>query len=75
MRPNTLIVAMFTACLALPGPARAQATPPQPSAEAPAQPNNYGDDKTWLCRPGRPSHSLSETVEVGPLGLGVTHRG
>ena len=53
MRPPTLIVAFFAAWFALPAIARAQAIPPQPAADAPAQPNNYADDKTWLCRPGR----------------------
>jgi pimeloyl-ACP methyl ester carboxylesterase len=47
-------VALFFAGLAFAGTAAAQTAPAtQPAAEAPAQPNNYGDAKSWLCRPGR----------------------
>jgi len=38
------------ACLCLAGTAGAQ-TPA--ATQTPPQPNNYGDEKTWLCRPGR----------------------
>jgi Protein of unknown function (DUF3089) len=44
----------FTAFFGYGTPASAQAQPPAPPqpAVAPMTPNNYGDPKTWLCRPG-----------------------
>jgi Protein of unknown function (DUF3089) len=56
---NRIAVALaFTACFGYGIPASAQGQPPAPAqAPAPPQPapmtpNNYGDPKTWLCRPG-----------------------
>ena len=34
-------------------PRRRPRPPPQPAAAAPLQPNDYKDDTSWLCRPGR----------------------
>jgi hypothetical protein len=46
--------------LMLGGTAAAQTAPPAPpAAQAPAVPNNYGDAKAWLCRPGRQGSSGS----------------
>ncbi len=50
MSKHKLAGVTFAACLSLAGAATAQT---QPATETPAQPNNYGDEKTWLCRPGR----------------------
>ncbi len=46
--------AVVVAGLVLPGSARAQAgAPVQPPADTtPAKPNDYGSNKSWLCRPG-----------------------
>ncbi len=46
-----LLALLVFAGLAMSGPLRAQA----PAAQAPvaASPNDYADDKNWLCRPGR----------------------
>ena len=39
--------------IAQPGSAQPPAPPQQPAADAPApKPNDYGDPKAWLCRPG-----------------------
>ena len=48
----TLIAALLVAVYAS-GPLTAQTTPQAPPATAPAKPNDYSDEKTWLCRPGR----------------------
>ena len=49
---NTFAVAAFFLCLFFSGTALAQSPAPSPTATAP-QPNNYGADSAWLCKPGR----------------------
>src|SRR6188508_918319 len=54
MKTNFLIAAFVTAVALTPAGASAQFTAGQATA-APAgtAKNNYADDKSWLCRPGR----------------------
>jgi hypothetical protein len=50
---------------AAPAPAQTPAAPQPPSETAPAKPNDYGDPKTWLCRPGgRDACAIDETTTV-----------
>ena len=43
----------FAACLFFAGSAAAQTAPAQSPTEGPPKPNDYADEKAWLCRPGR----------------------
>ena len=53
LKQSPAVAALLT-CVFLAGNALAQQPPAaQPDAESPARPNNYGDPKSWLCRPGQ----------------------
>ena len=54
MFKQSLAGAALLSCVFLPGTLSAQQLPAaQPAGAAPAQPNNYGEAKSWLCRPGQ----------------------
>ena len=58
----------FTTMSAYSGPSSAQtpaAAQPPAAAATPATPNNYGDPKSWLCRPGgQDACAIDETTTV-----------
>jgi hypothetical protein len=52
MTRHVFVLALIVSAMAL--PARAQVpAPPAPAAAADLPPNDYEDEKNWLCRPGR----------------------
>lgn len=54
MLKQCLVGVAMTTSLSFAGTASSQTAPAtQPTAEAPARPNDYSDPASWLCRPGR----------------------